>query len=267
MLLKNALLGAHNCAVMKDARAEKPPNSVSSFLALVEKIKRDEVKSGNESDFLFRGQSTNEPLIPRIARLKPKGSFRKIERLMLAEFQRLCPPFAEFEIRDQWDLLALAQHHGLPTRLLDWTYSALAALWFCVKKPPKKNKMGKRLDGVVWILKTSPDDFINFPTKETPFKRGKTRIFRPCSVTRRIVAQSGVFTCHKRTSARKFIPLDSNTLYEHRLERIDIPARYFNKIREQLVASGVSSASLFPDLDGLAAHLQYRYFHDAKPKH
>jgi hypothetical protein len=121
--------------------------SVSSFLALIEQTKEAEISAGKKSDFLFRGQSTDEALIPRIARLKPKGKLPNIESLMLREFERLSLPFTEFEPKDEWDLLALAQHHGLPTRLLDWSYSALTALWFCVKKPPKKGSSTFSVDG------------------------------------------------------------------------------------------------------------------------
>jgi len=133
-------------------------------MALCESIKQTELAKNQKGDFLFRGQSTDEPLIPYIARLKPKGKFKNIERLLMAEFERQRLPFTEFEPDNKWDRLALAQHHGLPTRLLDWSYSALAALWFCVKSPPKKDDKGKKLDGVVWLLKTTKDDFINFPT-------------------------------------------------------------------------------------------------------
>ena len=241
-----------------------PVESVSLFLARIEKAKEAEVKAGNKSDFIFRGQSTDEPLIPRIARLKPKGEFPKIESLMLAEFERLSLPFIEFEPQNQWDLLAIAQHHRLPTRLLDWSFSALAALWFCVKKPPKKDKSGKQLNGVVWLLKTLREDFIAFPMNETPFSQGKTRIFRPRAVSRRVLAQTGVFTCHKRTKAGEFVALELNKAYKNRLVKIGVSARSFNGIRDQLVASGVSDVSLFPDLDGLAGHLQFRYFHDVE---
>lgn len=241
------------------------PTSLSSFLSSIESLKRAELKADNKSDFLFRGQSTDEPLIPRLARLKPKGNLLKIEQLMMADFERQHLPFTEFEPRDAWDLLALAQHHGLPTRLLDWTPSALAALWFCVWKPHKNDKKGKPVDGVIWLLKSSPKDFITFPTKESPYKPGRTRIFRPKAITRRIMAQSGVFTCHKRTSDGRFIRLESNTAYKNRLVKIPISGSHFMNLREDLMANGVSSLSLFPDLDGLTAHLERRYFHDAKP--
>jgi hypothetical protein len=92
--------------------------SVSSFLALCEEIKEKEVKvMHNKADFLFRGQSVDEPLEPKIARLKLKnknGDLPKIEKLMMADFERQRLPFTEFEPRNDWDLLALAQHHGLP---------------------------------------------------------------------------------------------------------------------------------------------------------
>jgi hypothetical protein len=79
-----------------------------------------------------------------------------------------------------------------------------------------------------------------------------------------------VFPIRSGTNLNRRAPsaayLESNTLYKHQLVKIDILARYFGRIREQLVADGVSSVSLFPDLDGLAGHLQLRYFHDPKPK-
>ncbi|OQW58832.1 MAG: hypothetical protein BVN28_11230 [Nitrospira sp. ST-bin4] len=241
------------------------PASLSTFLASIKSLKRVEIDAGNKSDFIFRGQATDQPLIPRLARLSPKGDLLNIERLMMADFERQQLPFTEFNPRDAWDLLALAQHHGLPTRLLDWTYSALAALWFCVRKSPQKDENGDFANGVVWILKTLPEDFIGSTSNETPYKQNKTRIFRPRTITRRILAQDGVFTCHKRMDDGKFVKLEFNAAYKKRLVKVPIHADNFESLREDLMANGVSSLSLFPDLDGLAAHLERRYFHDAKP--
>ena len=238
-------------------------DTLSEFVTLIEKLKDDAVKSGNKSDFIFRGQPEDEPLRPRIARLKPKGELDNIEKLVNAEYERLSFPFLEFQTQNEWDQLALAQHHGLPTRLLDWSYSALTALWFTVNKPPLKSEDGLK-NGVVWIFKTKPSDFIDFPNDASPFSQGRTRIFRPRSVTRRILAQAGVFTCHKKTKAGKFVPLEKNRSYKTRLVRVFVSAGSFKSIREHLLANGVSQLALFPDLDGLAKHLERRYFHEEK---
>jgi len=56
-------------------------------------------------------------------------------------------------------VVALAQHHGLPTRLLDWTYGALAAMWFAVDSGGK-DATGTSRDAAVWLLKTHVDDFV-----------------------------------------------------------------------------------------------------------
>ncbi|MEI6376995.1 MAG: FRG domain-containing protein [bacterium] len=242
---------------MKSAHPEAPI-SVSSFLRFIEETKTNEIAAGNNSDFLFRGQCIDEPLLPRIARLYPKGTLHKIEGLIMDDFKRQSPPFTEFEPKSQWDWLALAQHHGLPTRLLDWSYSALAALWFCVNKPLKKDKDGNHRDGVIWLLKTQPDDFLSFSTMESPYRQGKTRIFRSRAVSRRILA----FTCHRRIPTGRFVPLEDNVNFKGRLLKIPIPSNRYMALREQLTSTGVHSVSLFPDLDGLSRHLEFRYFHD-----
>ena len=249
--------------------------TVSSFLSLVEQTKRDERNKGNKEDFLFRGQSSDKPLKPRIARLTPKGKdLIKLERLMFNDFERQSLPFRDSGISDPWDLLALGQHHGLPTRLLDWTYSALAALWFCVEERPREWG-GSAPYGVVWLLKTRVSDFMAFPTKEELFMNTATLILRPRVVSARIHAQSGVFICHTWSggchtrpdgchtwSDGRFTPLDQDERYSSRLARMDIPWTEFGDIRDQLNACGVNRLTLFPDLDGLSGHLEYRYFHE-----
>jgi hypothetical protein len=134
--------------------------SVHGFVQAVARVKATEQTRGNEADLLFRGQSCDKPLLPNLGRCKVNGELPNVEQLILEEFERTSLSFHEFEPRNKWDLLALAQHHGLPTRLLDWTYSAIAALWFTVRNPPEIKENGDGLeDGVVWILCALTEDY------------------------------------------------------------------------------------------------------------
>lgn len=173
---------------------EKNIRTLQGFVSLVNQLKKDEENNGNKSDFLFREQPADWSLEPKIARLNVKGDILNIEKLIMNKFERASLPLAEFNPQNDWDLIALAQHHGLPTRLLDWSQSALVAFWFAVKNPPIKIK-GRIQKGIVWIFMTTlgmykDDDF-------GPFANRRTKIFRPIVISKRISAQAWLFTVHK----------------------------------------------------------------------
>jgi hypothetical protein len=240
--------------------------TVADLVSRVAEIKKEQLAKGNKSDLLFRGQPCDKPLLPKLGRISPKGKLPTIEKLLLNKFDRASLPFREFDPENNWDLLALAQHHGLPTRLLDWTSSALAALWFAVRNPPEKKDKGKGLEtGVVWVLCARVDDF-RIDTKHSgPFdNKARTRIFRPKAISPRIVAQSAVFTVHrlqKPTADKnfKFVPLETNRNYKNKLVKIIVPPSAFGSIRSELNMLNANAALLFPDLDGLCSHLSWRY--------
>lgn len=245
----------------------KPLKSLSQFVEYVERAKCERELGGNKGDLLFRGQPCDEPLIPKLGRLKLKGKLTNIERLMIDEFRRTSPPLTEFHPHNDWDVLALAQHHGLPTRLLDWTKSAYAALWFAVREPfkPRENSVAPR-QGVVWIFAPSVEDYLadteSLPDKERPSpfdNRDVTKIFRPKVISRRISAQSGLFTAHKIVEKKRFVALEKNKKYMSKLTKLTILPKDFATLRKNLHMFNVNHSSQFPDLDGLAKHLQWRF--------
>jgi FRG domain len=120
----------------------------------------------------------------------PKGKRKEVERLMFDEFKRTSVALTDLQPDTDWDFLAVAQHHNLPTRLLDWTYSALAALWFAVEKEPVEIDH-KKQNAVVWMLKTRVIDFIDENNRRSPFGRGATSIYRPRVITRRSLLRAG----------------------------------------------------------------------------
>jgi hypothetical protein len=240
--------------------SENTITTVAEFVGRVAEIKKQQISLGNKSDLLFRGQPCDKPLLPKLGRVLPKGKLPKIEKLLLGKFDRASLPFRQFEPKNKWDLLALAQHHGLPTRLLDWTSSALAALWFAVRHPPEKRQSGKGLeDGVVWVLCALVEDF-RLQTKYSPFdNKSRTLIFRPKAISPRIVAQSSVFTVHRLHKGVKFVALEDNRSYKDKLVKLVVPPSAFEGIRDELNMMNANAALLFPDLDGLCSHLSWRY--------
>lgn len=240
---------------------EHTVNSIQEFVDFVDQAKEQSESKLRHEDFIFRGQRRDLELRPKLARLNLNGEIRNIEKLIFDEFKRTCLPLSEYEAKNDWDFLALAQHHGLPTRLLDWTYSALVALWFAVKDPPHTENDTIE-DGVVWIFKTTTEDFHNDTDHTSPLENGPTKIFRSKIVSKRISAQSGLFTVHKinaRTRHGRIVNFERHAQFSEKLIKILIPHSSFVKIRKRLNILGINSSTVFPDLDGLCSHLTWRY--------
>jgi hypothetical protein len=208
-------------------------------------------------DALFRGQSVDRPLLPKLARLDLREPILAAEQKMMSEFKRRVIPLLSARRRSKWDWLAIAQHHGMATRLLDWTLNPFAALWFAVNKPPTKEK-GKLHDSVVWVLVPKPRDYAPTSARQNPFEIGRTKVFRPKHVAPRLVTQAGWFTVHKFMKTEdRFIPLERNKSYSSKLTKLLIPPNSFWEMRFDLDRFNVNAATLFPDLDGLCTHIQW----------
>ena len=248
----------------KPIRNEYYVSSVQEFLNRIDEEKASQEQLGNSADLLFRGQRADWPLFPKLARLSKekrlKGQIENIEKLLIEEFRRLYIPLTEFQPADDWDLLALAQHHGLPTRLLDWTYNSLAALWFAVEQTPEiDNTTNQPRPAVVWILSAHTEDFRTDTLKITPLSNKITKVFRPKVVSRRISAQAGVFTVHKINEGERVVDFQRHKDFSSKLTKLLIPADCFSNIRQRLNMLGVNASTVFPDIDGLCKHLERRY--------
>jgi hypothetical protein len=207
-----------------------------------------------EDTILFRGQRNDWPLVPKVARTRFRGSLLKEEREMFEAFRRRAVNLIPRPSDNVWDWLAIAQHHGLPTRLLDWTRNPLAALWFAVREPARR---GDKC-GVVWVYRPHRGDVIQDLKAQDPFGGTRTKVFEPRHVSERIRSQDGLFTVHKFVrSMEGFVPLQRNVTTMHRLAKIKIPSTCFSNLRFELCRCGINDGSLFPDLDGLARHISW----------
>ena len=226
--------------------------SVSGYIAFLED------NFGLIDDVLFRGQRQDLPLLPKLARLKPRqgDDLHTTESKMLDEFKRQAPSFLEVVPVTDWDWLSLAQHYGLPTRLLDWTTNPLAALWFAIRLPAKTPET----PAVVWTFNPEKKDYVQNPTEADPRRGTRTRVFRPRHIARRIIAQSGWFTVHKYIDQdKRFIALENQRLYKKTLMKLLVPPNKFDPLRYELDRCGVNSASMLTDLSGLCIHIEWQY--------
>jgi len=218
--------------------------------------------------FLFRGQNVNLPPLPRLAREAQKRNLSaeqvlKTEQVMLERFRHESVPFLQgIRPSTDFDWLSLAQHHGLPTRLLDWTSHAMTALWFAVANDPPENVS----EGVVWLLKVEQKNEVKPGDSVKVFELRRTYIFQPFHIDRRIAAQAGWFSIHWYSEGpRKFFSLDRIRTFKANLDGYAVPKKHFNKIRTELRLLGVTEATLFPDLSGLSAEIQAESLGSVRP--
>jgi hypothetical protein len=206
---------------------------ISSFADLHQVIE-DEYLSDTVT--IYRGvRDINHRLIPSVGRI---GDAVEEEETLLTLFkQRALPFLGDYVPDNDWEWLALAQHHGLPTRLLDWTYNPLVALYFAVEE------VAANVDGAVYV--TSAPTLVNTEMYPTPFSIRREVIYEPEHFAQRISAQSGLFTAH---------PDPTKPFRGEQLARIIIPRTLRLQFKKVLYAYGVHRGTLFPDLDGQALY-------------
>jgi hypothetical protein len=262
--------------------AEVEVRSLGALLDQVTPADPDPVTGRRRYSGVFRGSPVIGPLLTSLDRLggiNPPHTKAGLEAHLLRNFIRYSRPhFASPP--SEWEMLVAAQHYGLPTRLLDWTYSPLVAAHFAsIGAAPRPDA-----DRVVWRLDWKQihaafnlpplalslqdlESLFDAEEEFTPWMffdatKGPHRHFacmiEPPSLDARIVAQAAVFTLCSDTS-QSF----DRFLLQHGLEsaltKFIIPAKAVPLIRDQLDLVGVDERRLFPDLSGVAAQLQ-RYY-------
>lgn len=209
-----------------------------------------------ENETIYRGQreATWSP-VPKIDRPDfvkyrelRQWSLRMHEETILADFMKCARPHIRTAPESKWEWLAIAQHHGLVTRLLDWTVNPLVALFFAVEEPESAEH------SALWAYHHGEDSWVH-PKNEDPFDAEEITSFWPPHVSPRISVQAACFTAHPEPKLTSFP--------EHHWQgvrvRIQIEKSARSKILRDLAKLGITRAALFPDLDGVAATMNWRF--------
>ncbi|MNE17193.1 hypothetical protein D3C80_1101670 [compost metagenome] len=104
---------------------------------------------------------------------------------------------------------------------------------------------------------------VDLSKNKNPFKCKGTKILRPTLNNERIIAQSGWFTAHSfSNTAGKFVTLEKNTLIKSSLTEIEIPKEIKKNLLTKLSMFGVNNRTVYPDVNGLSLHLNWKYLVD-----
>jgi hypothetical protein len=255
--------------------------TVKSWAELLDELYReswDPSISRHRSPFVYRGMTNaSNDLTTSLTRIAGGKKVRELEGHLLRNFRKYAHKDSAAG-NSIWNWLALAAHHGLPTRLLDWTYSPFVAIHFatadltqyendaviwCVNHGETNRRLPKKLrkeldeegsnvfsvdllNGVARTLqqleKLSEDPFVVF--------------LEPPSLDDRIVNQFALFSL----LSTPLLQLDGWLEAHSDVSRkIIIPAGLQWELRDKLDQAGITERMLFPGLDGLSAWLT-RYY-------
>lgn len=257
-------------------------HSLGEFVDVVTPREPDPQTRRRRDTGVYRGASeATRPLLTSLDRLggvDPPHSKAELEEHILRNFIRYSRPHLdEARPHNDWELLISAQHHGVPTRLLDWSYSPLVGAFFATRP----FAMARERDRAVWRLDWQKlHRHFNLPPLAlliqdletllgahslTPWKLFSTRggrafacMIEPPSLDRRIVTQAATFTLSS-TTCQSFDEFLETQGLSDALTRYVIPAHDVARFRDQLDLVGIDERRLFPDLDGVASAIQ-RYY-------
>ncbi len=207
---------------------------------------------------LFRGhRDSSWELIPGIGR---GGANADLESTIYFDFVTMAGSLLP-ENASPWAIAISMQHHGLPTRLLDWTDNFAVALFFALRRQTNETpcvwvldpyKLNEEVGGGNNLLSISDLDgnYSELFIEESKSLCGSVVAVAPNRHHPRAFSQKSFFTVHADIDR----PIEK--LVSAAVEKVEIPKAAIPGAKRFLALAGVNEYALFPDLDGLARELR-----------
>jgi len=209
----------------------------------------------------YRGQSrASWALLPKLTReggpvacgLGFGETWQGKEQHILSEFRTRAPRYEhdrDLTTVGDLELAIWAQHHGAPTRLLDWTLNPLAALYFAVEEGEDDH------DGAVWAIAWHRELIASSPDGPLPQLECGVRFIIPPRLFHRSATQASILAVWGDPR----LPFDDVVNSPQDLWKIIVPKEARPCIRWSLHCLGVDRETLFPDMDGLGRYLTWKH--------
>lgn len=272
--------------------------NISEYIEVINQSISEIKKKNDISKIWFRGEPSSKiktPLTPKIFRTEDYESAKAVEQHYRAEFKREAITKLKGKLIDinDWNLYFIMQHYGVPTRLLDWTESALISLYFSIN-----SKEYTTDDKVVWVLnphkwnsevlkkwskgrvkssaiyfpqtdkknkmfdedeKLNLDEYLrHYLYQETPNKRMNVEdVKHPYAIYPYYLDDR----MRNQTSCFTIHDQNIHNLSEHMvgkdcLRKIIISNEHLKEIKNELKILGITDSLVFPDLEGISKSIQ-----------
>lgn len=204
----------------------------------------------NSKNQIYRGaRNSTWDLVPSVGRIRNKDDSKltiEDEKRLLKVFKHRAYPFIKDYLDSDIELLTIGQHHGLPTRALDWTKNPLVGMYFAVEEPFMKEDEKETEYSVLFIYE--PQTLVNLNTELKPYEINEVTRYVPKHWDQRITSQGGLFTVH-------------NDPYESwepdNIKKIKIHKDIRKNIKTTLNRFGINPGTIYPDLDGISKHIKW----------
>ncbi|TCK58434.1 FRG domain-containing protein [Seleniivibrio woodruffii] len=215
----------------------------------------------------FRGVADkNFGLIPKIGRHEFTTNYNKsgiyqdlidYEEYLMLEFKKYAPQHLTYSPQSEWEWWAIAQHHGLATRLLDWTDNPLVAAYFAV------SDLHSKADAAIYVTDCTMFNS-NIEDVDSPLEVDEVYIYYPPHINQRIVAQKGMFTVHYDPTCAIIDKHKNKSGDKYFLEKITIPNECKMDFKRILNLYGINASTIYPGLDGITSYLEWKTLHASR---